>query len=721
MKKTSIKLLIMGLVATSLLASCKKNEGNGTFSGEGFKAIIEQGGNTRTHGTLQNAGTVDEHLEVLWTAHDLILVNNGTETRTFELTEGEDTKDGEFYTSEGSTFDFTTGNFYALYPVDGNSISGSTATINLPATQTYSSYANSFGEKSLPMVAHSTDKTLQFKNVLGGICFPMKGNGVTVTRVELTSNDGNDALWGTCTTTIGDDSYPVNTQVSNTDSHKNVISLDCGDGVALDATTPTRFTVMVPPGTMKTGFNVKVYSGSNVLYDKSVDWSASPSENFMERSQVKILSDVIPVTTPLHVTVYSPISITKNSAKTGGSVTGGEHKTLGVIYAKASALSNPVNDLVLGGSGVTELVNTTTGANVVADMSGLESNTIYYVRAYAKTADSEIGMTYYSDPIPFATRKVYDESQNGKLPYPFKVASARQVYFSVGNLQYQASTNTWRFAENQYDFVGSLYGPDPAPIGLVEGSDNHLISATYSGWIDLFAWGTSGYNHNNACYQPWSTLCDDDGDYQKYWAYGDGNANLYDGDGRADWGYNDISNDGSYGEHSGWRVLKGGNPSLGFSDSELYYLLNSRNISKRYMEVRVKVKGNFDHQPNPIALIIFPDNFVWPTETMGSDAAFKFNQTANLDAGENALTEAQWSLLEEKGAALLPAGGSRHGNEVHIQGRQFYYWTSTKMYGTSQMGPALKRAWALDGGNGYVNPTYNEHVTGGQSVRLVRE
>lgn len=34
-----------------------------------------------------------------------------------------------------------------------------------------------------------------------------------------------------------------------------------------------------------------------------------------------------------------------------------------------------------------------------------------------------------------------------------------QVYFSQGNLQYQASTNTWRFAENQWDFVGdSVWG-----------------------------------------------------------------------------------------------------------------------------------------------------------------------------------------------------------------------------------------------------------------------
>ena len=30
----------------------------------------------------------------------------------------------------------------------------------------------------------------------------------------------------------------------------------------------------------------------------------------------------------------------------------------------------------------------------------------------------------------------------------------KKVHFSKGNLQYQASTNTWRFAEKQYDIIG---------------------------------------------------------------------------------------------------------------------------------------------------------------------------------------------------------------------------------------------------------------------------
>lgn len=61
----------------------------------------------------------------------------------------------------------------------------------------------------------------------------------------------------------------------------------------------------------------------------------------------------------------------------------------------------------------------------------------------------------------------------------FSVSATKQVFFSPGNLQYQASTNTWRFAEHQSGYIGSY---------------NDMASANYTGWIDLFCWATSGYN-----------------------------------------------------------------------------------------------------------------------------------------------------------------------------------------------------------------------------------
>ena len=50
-----------------------------------------------------------------------------------------------------------------------------------------------------------------------------------------------------------------------------------------------------------------------------------------------------------------------------------------------------------------------------------------------------------------------------------------KVTFAPGNLQFQASTGTYRFAPEQYEIIG-------------QGNEN--ISQHYDGWIDLFGWGT---------------------------------------------------------------------------------------------------------------------------------------------------------------------------------------------------------------------------------------
>ena len=61
-----------------------------------------------------------------------------------------------------------------------------------------------------------------------------------------------------------------------------------------------------------------------------------------------------------------------------------------------------------------------------------------------------------------------NSNDNGAIKAAFSVSADKQIYFSQGNLQYQASTGTWRFAEHQYDMIGS---------------DNSNISSSYSGWI----------------------------------------------------------------------------------------------------------------------------------------------------------------------------------------------------------------------------------------------
>jgi len=62
---------------------------------------------------------------------------------------------------------------------------------------------------------------------------------------------------------------------------------------------------------------------------------------------------------------------------------------------------------------------------------------------------------------------------NGKLPGSFSVSATKKVCFSQGNLQYQGSTNSWRFATHQYDFIGNAAG-------------NTAPSESQTEWMDLF-------------------------------------------------------------------------------------------------------------------------------------------------------------------------------------------------------------------------------------------
>lgn len=73
--------------------------------------------------------------------------------------------------------------------------------------------------------------------------------------------------------------------------------------------------------------------------------------------------------------------------------------------------------------------------------------------------------------LPLAVAAQSVQIQDGAIRAEFSVSDSTKVYFSQGNLQYQASTNTWRFAEHQWDYVGN---------------DNENISEKYAGWIDLF-------------------------------------------------------------------------------------------------------------------------------------------------------------------------------------------------------------------------------------------
>ena len=262
----------------------------------------------------------------------------------------------------------------------------------------------------------------------------------------------------------------------------------------------------------------------------------------------------------------------------------------------------------------------------------------------------------------------------------FSVSDTKTVYFSPGNLQYQASSNTWRMAEHQYDLVGEA----PAYYSNLDGNvyvggqkcNNLAIrdNDSYDGWIDLFGWNTANNplnlskNHDN-----------------------------YDPENFVDWGVNEIYNPGtgSIDPANTWRTL---------THTEWEYLFCYRTNHEKLFGL-----ASIDGLPegDVKGVIILPDDWTLPdglsfnaatdegnvtlTYTTSSDGPdYRFNypnlwgslsdETFNNSAymyNQNRYTVDEWSQLEAAGAAFLPAAGERQDYEsfyvVYI-GISAAYW-----------------------------------------------
>ncbi len=255
---------------------------------------------------------------------------------------------------------------------------------------------------------------------------------------------------------------------------------------------------------------------------------------------------------------------------------------------------------------------------------------------------------------------VNKQADSGGIPQgEFSIGQGKKIRFSQGNLQYRASTNTWRFAEHQWEVIGD---------------ENRKISPTYNGWIDLFGWGTSGWNNGNTFYKPTDYLIDWEKEDHGYgpildvskidtlhnpaelFAYHMSKSGLsligdYE---NADWGvFNKISNGGN--KTGFWRTL---------TEVEWIYLLERRdNAQKKVSKAIVdEVKG----------FVILPD--IWNQPTGTSFYPHSKDYSGNIYNIEH------WRKMEECGAVFLPLSGKRtYMSEIYVDGvnEEFWYWSST--------------------------------------------
>lgn len=257
------------------------------------------------------------------------------------------------------------------------------------------------------------------------------------------------------------------------------------------------------------------------------------------------------------------------------------------------------------------------GSNYTVELEGLMGGTKYYYCAFVFLNETQYEFGAIKD---FTTQEGSVVKKKG-----FSVSATKQVTFSCGNLQYTQSTQTWSFAEHQYDMIGEA----------------NIINDALADKIDLFGWSGSTGNAQ------WGISTSTD--------YSD-----YSGD-FVDWGTNTIGKDAP----DTWRTL---------TKDEWSYLLSERTNANNLIGVaRINLNADGEYANG---LILLPDNWTCPAGvTFKSGLASESSVQAYADY--QTFTLFDWQKLEAAGAVFLPASGNRYGSDVCNVQYNGYFWSAT--------------------------------------------
>lgn len=267
----------------------------------------------------------------------------------------------------------------------------------------------------------------------------------------------------------------------------------------------------------------------------------------------------------------------------------------------------------------------------------------------------------------------------------FSISSTKQVIISQGNLQYVPATGVWSFHTHQYDICETGGSGYTTTRYFAAGTDP----------IDLFGFGTSGYNN---LYPYMTSIVDTD--YNAPFPPTSIAKTEY------DWGYhNAISNGGN--KTGQWYML---------GNNQWKYILIDRgtsttginnNDTTRYIHATI----GGEHK----GLILFPDEYTHPAEITTEFPADGFN-THSFTA---AVTYSDWVKMEAAGAVFLPAAANRRDNNTtggcHSIGLPStgVYWTATTNSKTQATRVQFTGTMALS------RDSQMRHL--GSSVRVVKD
>ena len=364
--------LTIGLMA---LVSCNKEKESSKEAV--FSAKLEQhiGQQSRTAINPENG-------MVKWLAGDKIVVANGNgETAQFTLQSGAGSNEGTFSTAGEFEMEAP---FTAAYPQNAT-ISGTTATFTLPATQTLTQ-TGTFANGANPMAAYGTDDNLYFRNLCGGLDVRLLGDNIHVSGIRITGSE-SEKLNGTFAVdcSVNEPAIMANQGSNGT----NIVTLNCD--VVLDAEAATEFFIVLPVGALAQGFTMEVLDGTEVICTKQLETNlAQIVRNEVKRFNPLLIVNETPTPIELPDVVTNQVTdITTTAATVGGEIVsdGGSAITeCGVCYKTGNEDWTCVN-------------LTATNNAFTTTLTDLTPNTTYTVRAYATNE----GGTGYGAEVTFTT------------------------------------------------------------------------------------------------------------------------------------------------------------------------------------------------------------------------------------------------------------------------------------------------------------------------------
>lgn len=311
---------------------------------------------------------------------------------------------------------------------------------------------------------------------------------------------------------------------------------------------------------------------------------------------------------------------------------------------------------------------------------------------------------------------------NPTIPIPdpldgvFSISKTKVVRFAPGNLQYQASTGNWKFAEEQYIAFGDKaeYGnqtpclnKDGNEMGQYPTTNRDDLPTPAGGrvtqdkWIDLYCFGCTGdatITKMARGYMPWETWVGDGltetVDHKTYY-YGGKELTIAS---HTDWGYvvtGTEENPWFTMSVDEWRYL------LGADDAEICDgKSNDRQKQGRFKDgitdktclyIRINVGGERDGDAATgtwnggkfiTGTLLLPDHFEWPAaagrepveyynvpwqKSIDKNGEYKSGATAysyivapNATRTDAAYSELEYKYLESVGCVFLPTTGFRH-------------------------------------------------------------